>query len=316
MNTFADRGLCAPPHRVFAERSGVRFEPGSSLIYGGIEDRSKLPNEWLQQFRSNDLFRIDEQDEVGQIRIDQLGEQLFSLRQSAALRAFVESMSYPVIYVDITGLAHYVWMPLLRILLEANRTVVCLYSEPGRYTPSANPRPGEFYDLSEKVLGFRPIPSLAKLPSRSRSEKLLIPLLGFEGVRLKYLIETIEPNDRDIFPIVGVPGFEIDYPFHTYEGNADALRSTRAWQRVDYVDASCPFSLLKWIQQLRYDMPTRFFQLATIGTKPHALGALLFALKDELCEILYDHPVKKTGRTQGVGKCHYYEISKFWSIGH
>ncbi|MGO8465009.1 hypothetical protein AB9F45_10690 [Rhizobium leguminosarum] len=316
MSTFADRGLCAPPHEVFAARGDVRFDSASVLIYGGQEDRSLLPSEWVAQFDGDTVFRIDEQEEFGQIAIDRVGEQVFSLRQSALLRRWVGALSCARIYLDITGLSHGVWMPLLRIMLESGKSVTCLYSEPGRYTPSANPRPGEFYDLSEKVLGFRPIPSFAKLPSRSRSESLLIPLLGFEGVRLKYLIETVEPNDRDIFPIIGVPGFEIDYPFHTYEGNADALRATRAWQRIDFADASCPFALLNWFQNLRKEMPNRFFKIAAIGTKPHALGALLFALRDNLSEILYDHPVKKKGRTKGVGKCHLYDVTKYWLVGH
>ncbi|MEJ1177180.1 hypothetical protein WA845_23300 [Agrobacterium sp. CMT1] len=316
MSTFADSGLCAPPHKVFAVREDVKFASGAALIYGGFEDRTQLPKEWLAQFGSPDVHRINEQDEFGQITIDGLPNRVFSLRQSTPLREWVGSLGCSMIYLDITGLSHGVWMPLVRIVLESGKGIMCLYTEPGRYTPSANPRPGEFYDLSERVMGFRPIPSLAKLPSRSRSQALLIPLLGFEGVRLKYLIETVEPNDRDIFPIIGVPGFEIDYPFHTYEGNADALKVTRAWQRVDFVDASCPFSLLKWFETLRIAAPDKFFKIATIGTKPHALGALLFALRDASSEILYDHPVKKMGRTQGVGKCHLYDVTRYWEVGH
>jgi hypothetical protein len=312
MSTFADLQLCSPPRTVFPSRGDVQFKSDAALIYGGQEERSLLPDEWTRQISGAALFRIEEQHEFGQISIDLLPGSVFSLRQSAPLRAWVRTLDYSVVYLDITGLSHYVWMPLLRFMLEEQRNVVCLYSEPGRYTPSANPRPGEFYDLSEKVSGFRPIPTFARLPSRSRSDSLLIPLLGFEGVRLRFLIESVEPNDRDIFPIIGVPGFEVDYPFHTYEGNADALKATRAWQRADYVDAACPFSLFQHMQIMRRERPSRFFQIAPIGTKPHALGALLFALRDTSSEILYDHPVKKKGRTQGSGKCHMYDVAKFW----
>jgi hypothetical protein len=270
----------------------------------------------VQHFRDGQAYQISELESFGQITIDRIPGVEFSLRENLSLRSWISSLDNRPIYLDITGLSHHVWMPLLRIILENNKEVHCIYTEPGRYTPSTNPRPGEFYQLSEKVRGLRPIPTFARIPSRSQSSGLLVALLGFEGVRFKYLVENVQPDEHDIFPIVGVPGFEIDYPFHTFEGNADILKSTRSWQRLDYVDASCPFSLFRQLEVIRKDWPTRFIQLAVIGTKPHALGAMLYALRDNSVEILHDHPIKKAGRTQGSGRCHLYRVSTFWSQGY
>ncbi|HTM81922.1 hypothetical protein [Asticcacaulis sp.] len=316
MNTFAEFGLRSPPHTVYNERENVTFEVGAILIYGQAEYRSQLPARWSAQFDSDRIFEISEGDEFGQIKVDLLPGQTFSFRDNGPLRQWVEDLVGTVIYLDITGLGHHLWMPLLRLLIEGEKDVQCLYTEPGVYTPSLHPKPGDFFDLSERTIGFKPVPTFARIPRRGSAPNLLIPLLGYEGARFKHLIETFEPSDRDIYPIVGVPGFEIDYPFHAFEGNAGPLSSTRAWQRVDYVDAACPFSVYSYIERARNEWPGRAIQVATIGTKPHALGAMLYALRDNSCDLLYDHPVRKAGRTGGSGKCHRYDVSTFWRLGH
>lgn len=311
MNTFADAGFCAPPRSIYPTRSDVQFESPGTLIYGEFEERSQLPVSWQQHFQAGHSFQIAEGADLGQISIEENGSKEYSLRESSALKEWIRRLSDGPVYIDITGLGHHVWMPILRFLLEESREVFCLYTEPGRYVPSVNPRPGEFYQLSEKSRGYQPIPTFARIPSRSQRAGILVPLLGFEGVRYRYLIENEQPAERDVFPIVGIPGFEIDYPFHTFEGNAEVLKETRSWQRVDFVDAACPFSLFNHLNSIRANWPSRLIRLAIIGTKPHALGAVLYALRDGSVELLHDHPIRKKGRTDGSGRCHLYRVSVF-----
>ncbi len=203
------------------------------------------------------------------------------------------------------------WMPLIRACLRNRIETICIYVEPKSYTYSPTPKSGEFFDLSEKILGFSPIPTFAKLSARRAEENILVALLGFEGVRFRHLIERIEPSERDIVPIIGVPGFELEYPFHTYEGNTLVLSSTRSWQRVIYLDASCPFALFSFLEGLYAELDGRHLQIATIGTKPHALGAMMFAINHERVELIYDHPVRRKGRTSGAANCHLYGVSRF-----
>lgn len=315
MSTFADSTLYSPPHAVFEGRDQVRFLADAVLFFGEFETRSKIPISWSSQLPEHHVFRIEESGEANQISIDRLPESVFSLRDNRELRKWIVSLNCSIVYLDITGLGHNIWMPLLRILFEEKKPVQCIYTEPSSYTANPNPKPGDFYDLSEKVRGFSPIPTFARIPTRLTNSSVMIPLLGFEGIRFKHLVETFEPNEREIYPVIGVPGFEVEYPFHTFEGNADPLRTTRSWQRIDFVDAACPFSLFNLIRRLRSEIPNREFQVATIGTKPHALGAVLYALQDKSCDILYDHPVRKQGRTDGSGKCHLYDIATFWQLG-
>jgi len=43
-------------------------------------------------------------------------------------------------------------------------------------------------------------------------------------------------------------------------------------------------------------------KLAPVGTKPHAIGAMLFAIKHPKdVELVYDNPKRKIVRTDGIG---------------
>lgn len=315
MSISTETELRSPPRSIFQSRELVPLERGSLLLFGEGEERSQLPQLWKDHFQGSRLLQIREAGEFGQVTFDSESNRVFSLREGSQIKGVLSRLPNETVYLDITGLSHHVWIPLLRFLLDLNHNVKVLYSEPGAYQANPHPRPGEFYQLSERFRDFQPIPTFARLRSRGASSAVLVPLLGFEGARFRRLVEIEEPDDGDIWPIIGIPGFELDYPFHTFEGNADVLKSTRSYQRLDFADASCPFSLYHRLELIRLDWPRHLMKLALIGTKPHALGAVLFALSDQSVELLHDHPIRKSGRTQGAGRCHVYHISTFINLG-
>ena len=54
--------------------------------------------------------------------------------------------------------------------------------------------------------------------------------------------------------------------------------------------------------------------VAPIGTKPHAIGAILYAIKNPTkVELLYDNPKRSVHRTDGIGKILVCDISKLYS---
>lgn len=315
MTTFANTALRSPPRKTYQARDEVPVAPGAVLIYGEREERSQVGPNWAHNFSANFVFSLSETESLEQVVVSPFSKVPLQLRNRRSIDVWLNTFVGQPVYVDITGLSHHVWMPILRALIERAFTIFCLYSEPAKYTANPYPKPGEFYNLSERVRGFDPIPAFARIPSKRGGTPVLIPLLGFEGVRFRHLLEKLEPNEHDLKPLVGVPGFEIDYPFQTYEGNSELLVSTRSWQRVEYVDAACPFAVHAALVQVRHGKPGRLFQLAAIGTKPHALGAMLFALSDGNCEILHDHPIRKKNRTTGAAKCHLYDVTTFLVSG-
>ena len=149
--------------------------------------------------------------------------------------------------------------------------------------------------------------SLARAPDEST---VFVPLLGFEGARFAHVLEAVQPDRPDIYPIVGVPGFRPEYPFHTYLGNRSVLSETRSWHNVRYVPANCAFSVYQTLEEIARRNPGRTIQVAPIGTKPHALGSVLFTLDHpDRMEIVYDHPVRKEMRTSGFSRVCLYDLS-------
>jgi hypothetical protein len=58
-------------------------------------------------------------------------------------------------------------------------------------------------------------------------------------------------------------------------------------------------------------------QIAPIGTKPHALGAVLFCLsRPRSVELVYDHPIRKLGRTTGASRLLVYDVSSLGISTH
>jgi hypothetical protein len=124
------------------------------------------------------------------------------------------------------------------------------------------------------------------------------------------MLEAVQPKRENIVPIIGVPGFRPEYPFYSYLGNRLQLSETRAWHNVRYASANCPFSVYHVIGAISADSPSRQIRLGLIGTKPHALGAILYFLDHPSeTELLYDHPIRKALRTEGVSRVCVYDLS-------
>ena len=185
-----------------------------------------------------------------------------------------------------------------------------VYVEPGAYRFSLTPTEGEIFDLSERIIGISPLPGFASLTDPSEDDFCFVPLLGFEGARLAYILENVQPPGGKIFPVIGVPGFEPEYPFYTYHGNRLPLSETRAWRNVRFAKANCPFSLFYTLQQIAREYPRDTLKIAPIGTKPHALGAVLYTLASSTpVELVYDHPIRKAMRTSGTARLLLFHVS-------
>jgi hypothetical protein len=84
---------------------------------------------------------------------------------------------------------------------------------------------------------------------------------------------------------------------------------------VRFAPANDPFGLFYLLEDISAARPSDVLRIAPIGTKPHALGAVLFALTNpRSVELVYDHPVRKAKRTAGVSRTFVYEISPFASL--
>lgn len=221
-------------------------------------------------------------------------------------------LSSPSILMDISGMQHHVWAPLLKSLYSRKVRTRVLYAEPESYKAHPSPASATLFDLSVRFDGLEPLPGFARLTGPSdESRCLFIAMLGFEGNRPERLVMQVDPTPR-IIPVVGVPGFQLEYPTFTVACNRLFLNEYRAHSEMRFARASCPFEAYQTLCSIQRDYPDHYMYLAPVGTKPHALGTILFAIAHpDITEVMFDHPVRKAGRTKGVGIIHIYDFGPF-----
>ena len=291
--------------------SAQQFRPtaGSTYIYGlSHEDRSGHVSSWRDSAVDVRCIEISQETQAT-FRASGIDSDFF-LRSSGGLAKLFECCAKGGrVYVDITGLTHPVWAAILRAALSARFDVLAVYVEPNRYSRSLAPVEGQIYDLSMRITGIAPMPGFAWI-STTTSDFVFVPLLGFEGTRLRHVIEQVQPGAGRVVPVIGAPGFKPWYVFETYAGNRAALEEEDAWEAAEYAPASCPFSCYYLLQDVARRNPLATLKVALIGTKPHALGAVLFAITNpKKIELIYDHPIRKPGRTGGADRLYVYHVS-------
>ena len=95
--------------------------------------------------------------------------------------------------------------------------------------------------------------------------------------------------------MVGAPGFRADFPFSTYIGNRGALSRDGLWKRVRFAIANSPTSAMERLRAIEHEYSDHLLKIAPLGTRPHALGAVLFALNGgPKVELVYDNPTPAT----------------------
>ena len=284
---------------------------GSGYIYaGGPEERAAHVEVWSNAGIAT-LAEIVSQDQASFTVVTSGSRSDFPLRSQNALGRFIALLPDEV-YLDITGLAHHIWAPLLRAALTARKRVWGVYVEPGEYTRTSTPTEGTIYDLSDRITGIGPLPGFATLQDTDRVNYAFAALLGFEGTRLIHVLEHVQPPGDATVPIIGIPGFRAEYPFVAYRGNRKPLTDGGYWVNARYATANCPFDLFFTLRSVMTEFQRDYLRVAPIGTKPHGLGAVLFALSAEnRVELIYDHPIRKAGRTTGSARLCLYDITTF-----
>ncbi|MBB4863192.1 hypothetical protein HNP46_002039 [Pseudomonas nitritireducens] len=236
-------------------------------------------------------------------------EEEISLRDELSIERMLK---HPKLLIDVTGLTNDVWAPVLKKAYETKTHTRILYAEPENYRPHPNPASSGIFDLSLTFEGLSPLPGFARLSGPDDEEScLFIATLGFEGNRPEHLVSQLDPAPK-VIPIVGAPGFQLEYPTYTVGCNRLFLEEYRAHADLRYARASCPFEMYQSLCTLKREYPNHYFYMAIVGTKPHAIGTILFSLKHpDSTEIMFDYPIKKDGRTSGIGTIHIYNFERF-----
>ena len=293
----------------FLTDSDIKHDAHILFAANTIESRAQLPL-WasLRTGSPERCVVVEAQEhEHEHIRADARGNvRNVALRDEADLG---DLLNCGTLYLDISGLSHHVWAPILKIALSKVAALYVVYVEPEHYKPHPSPASPSVFDLSREFKGLAPLPGFARLSGPADEEKtLLVAFLGFEGNRPLHLALQLDPVPT-VIPVIGVPGFRIQYPAFSFACNREFLEEYQAHGEIRLARASCPFEAYQTLRDLVQDYPDHYVYIAPVGTKPHSLGAVHFAIENpETTEILYDHPVRKSGRTTGVGIVNVYDM--------
>lgn len=145
------------------------------------------------------------------------------------------------VYIDVSGLPHSAWAPLLKAAMAYARSVRVMYFEPDAYRYHASPSSVSPFDLSSAFLGVQPLPGFANLRGpKDDAPAVFVPFLGFEGSRSRQVAMTLDPIPK-VVPVVGLPGFKLQYPQWALACNQEFLEENSAQSTVRYAAANCPF---------------------------------------------------------------------------
>ena len=83
---------------------------------------------------------------------------------------------------------------------------------------------------------------------------------------------------------------------------------------MKYAEANSIVDAYLTLGQISRDNRNPEMIVAPIGTKPHAIGAILYALKhQDKVELLYDNPPRNIHRTDGIGKILSCNVTKLFN---
>lgn len=285
--------------------------PATYIYARSNEERSIHPYSWENGHSRCRFVEVKDQDRF-QFAVEKEGRrEEIRVRSQSELAYLIESLPDKVVYIDITGIESHIWAPLIRTAIGGDRSVMAVYVEPKDYRHSLNPTEGRLFDITDKFTEISSFPGFAKLGSVEDESKIcFVPLLGFEGNRLANAIEKIDPPAGKIFPVIGVPGFRADFPFNTYIGNRVSLAKDGLWKDVRFAIANSPISAWDCLRTIAGEYPDHLIKVAPLGTRPHALGAVLFALTDGgQVELVYDNPTPARQRSAGTGNILIYDVT-------
>ncbi|MBM6402044.1 hypothetical protein [Phycicoccus sonneratiae] len=237
-----------------------------------------------------------------------------NLRSEMGLRALASELRERHTYVDVTGLSYSVLAPLIRAMVNASAPFSVLYRQPLRYVAAESPSPGRLFSMHPSSAGMAPLPGFASLrPDLSSVSAHTVVILGFEGSRIDYLINEIEPDMERLHIVLGSPGFRPEYPTFSLLANRQAIERFSLHARIWFANSACPFSLYETLGRIKRKTRAQRLRVAPFGTKPHAVGSVLYQLKNsDSTELVFDHPVaSEVPGTEGRGRLHRFDVSDY-----
>lgn len=190
--------------------------------------------------------------------------------------------------------------------LKGCAKISILYLEPLSYF-ARNPSDllkGRDFDLTDEVRTYTGVPGWTRRVSENSSR--IVFLLGFEGQRLAQAIEQLPLNRRKCSVVFGVPAYRPGWELDAFSNNIAALKEARFSGGVEFCAADNPLAVVNLLNTSRSNGD---MFVVPIGTKPHGIGAAIFAAMKSDVGLFYDNPFRRKGRSDNIGAWHLFEVS-------
>ena len=156
------------------DRTDFHCEQGGVYVFGSsAEQRSAIDEVWQERqiSRGTEFIEITSQgtDSVSYLSTSGTRGTLELTSKSQAVDLI--SCNPPrTLYLDITGLSHHVWAPLVRAGVASDIPFFVIYMEPKAYRLRKHPQRGAFYDLSDRTEGNSTSTDFCSSPPRPLPE--------------------------------------------------------------------------------------------------------------------------------------------------
>lgn len=228
-------------------------------------------------------------------------------------KEFIKKLEFNTFILDTTSLGFAEILLLVHFISEKeNVTIKLYYVEPNEYKlKNEKSMFKNEFDLSEGFNSFKKIPPYSLLIDSSSSSKAkLVSLLGFENDRLSRILEDDDGARYDEFiHIVALPAFSPGWENISLHRHSRELKNAK---NIEFSPANNPYETYRVLEKIQKNSKNKNLVIAPIGTKPHAIGAIIFLINSRLNKdkvgIIYDFPIKKENRTDGVGIIHEYVV--------
>lgn len=185
-----------------------------------------------------------------------------------------------------------------------------VYAEPRDYlrTSARNPLTRRSFELTNEVAYFAGLPRATILLDGSRAVRAVL-FAGYEGQRLQQLFEQVQIRATDSELVFGVPAFRPGWEMNSFANALPIIEEHGLTNRLRFAGAQNPAAAYSVLLDVRTSYPAARLLIAPVGTKPHGIGAAVFACEQDNVGLVYDFPVRRGGRSSEIANWHYFEIT-------
>ena len=216
-------------------------------------------------------------------------------------------ISKRVVLMDLSGLSNVVIMILTKQLLIdcVPKDFFAAYIRPITY---CNSEDTIGVGLSCKVNSVGSVPGFVR---RESDNQILCAFVGFEGIRLTAVLETIQKVNR-IIPIVAFPSGTLDWYNISMWNIMDVLQNETDNLTINKCLSESLFDAVNLLYELVE--PNEKVVLAPLGTRVHSMACAVYACKNNNARIVYDFVTEKKNRAVGIADIVVYHMAMFISV--